>query len=93
MAVLWRPVALESRLDYWRAMAALNPDAAERQDAEIERLGESLDGIATYQAGPVAGTHIVPAAGGRFVLIYQRHGQGAEILDVVPARSNWKPEP
>jgi len=78
----------------WIAQCSLNPQifaAAVADDAAIHAAAADLGGPVAYAPGPVPGTRVKPAARGRYVLIYRRKGRDALVLDVVPARSNWRP--
>ena len=101
MTIRWTATAISSRegfLDSALEHALLMPDpqifaAALADDEAIHAAAVDLDGSATYAPGPVPGTRIKPVARGRYVLIYRRNGHDALVLDVVPARSNWRSAP
>lgn len=92
MAVLWSKLAADDRERLFWELNAASPQAADTQDAAIEKLAASLDGMATYQQLP-DGTHYVPVKGYPVVILYDRDPVtgNAVVLDVVAARSNWKP--
>lgn len=72
MSVRWGESALGSRMAFLdqalsSAIAESDPQryhAAVATDALIQADADDLDGVATYRAGPVFGTHIKPAGRG-----------------------------
>lgn len=92
MAVEWSKQAADERERLFRELDAKNPQAADRQDDAIGTLAGSLDGVASYQRLP-DGTHFVPVKGYPVVLLYDRDPAtgNAIVLDLAPARSDWKP--
>ncbi|GEM_PF-6651423 len=92
MTVVWSGQAVEERERLFRAMDALNPQAADRQDDAIAALVASLDGVASYQQLP-DGTHWVPLRHYPIVVLYDRDPESGDVtvLDLAPTRSNWKP--
>lgn len=101
MTVTWKQTALGDRADLLasartQAIARRSPEiyaAAIDQDDRIEAEGDALDGVATYQQGPLPDSHLYITRGGLFVILYRRTGKKVEIERVRPARSNWKPRP
>lgn len=99
MTVRWAATALAAREAFLdaaldRAMSVPDPRifaSARADDAAIHVGAEDLDGTATYAPGPLPGTRIKPVAHGRYLLIYRRLRQDALVLDVVLARSDWRP--
>lgn len=92
MTVYWTLRADEARVEYWvGCVEATNEDTADAQDLRIYDKGQTLDGVMTHRKGVQPGTYLAPACSGKFTLIYRRFPNGdAEILDVVPSRSNWE---
>ena len=93
MAVTWTDTATRSRAQLTRDLARTNPSAARKQSMAIRKLAKTLDGTATYQRLP-NGARFVPAPRYPVVVLYDRDpGTGdAVILDLAPARSNWRPQ-
>jgi hypothetical protein len=93
MAVTWSKLAADERVRLFHELDAVNPQAADRQDAAVEKLANSLDGLAIYQK-LLDGTCYVPVKGYPIVILYDRHPVtgDADVLDLAPTRSNWKPE-
>ncbi|MFC0155526.1 type II toxin-antitoxin system RelE/ParE family toxin [Xanthomonas dyei] len=99
MSVAWTQSALDARTALLaaalaRAIEISDPQiyfAACDQDDRIETEGDTLDGAATYHAGPLPGTRLYTCKDGNYLLIYTRDGDEVLILAPVPARSDWKP--
>ncbi|WP_027069672.1 type II toxin-antitoxin system RelE/ParE family toxin [Novilysobacter defluvii] len=92
MAVAWSKRAADERERLFLELGTKNPQAADRQDDALSRLVSSLDGVATYQQLP-DGTYYVPVQRYPIVVLYDRDPATGDVLvlDVAPARSNWKP--
>ncbi|MGY1425668.1 plasmid stabilization protein [Lysobacter sp. A289] len=100
MTVKWKETALDDRsgfLDDAMARAIKQSDphihvAAIQDDDRLEAEGNVLDGVATYQQGPLPGTRLYICRSGKYAVIYNRRGNHVEILWIAPTRSNWKGE-
>jgi hypothetical protein len=101
MTVHWNQTALDDRTWFLenaleRAIALPDPQiyaAALEQDEQIEAEGNTLDGVATYQQGPLPDSHLYTTHDGRFVILYRHVGKAVEIERVQPSRSDWKRPP
>lgn len=91
MTVYWTQRAIFARERLFEQLRLVNPYAADAQDDAIEALADTLDGIATYQRLS-NGAHFVPIHRYALVLIYERDTRSGDaiILDIAPARSDWK---
>lgn len=99
MTVIWKPTALEDRerlLEKALLLAIARTDphllaAAVSRDEGIEREGDGLDGLATFERGPEPDSYVYTTRDGKFVILYSRDNNLVEIERVYPTRSNWKP--
>ena len=100
MTVKWKETALDDRngfLDDAMARAIKQSDphihvTAIEDDDRLEAEGNVLDGVVTYQQGPLPGTRLYICRSGKYAVIYSRVDNHVEILSIAPTRSNWKSE-
>lgn len=92
MAVTWSHRAADTRARLFLELKTSDPQAAAKQDDAIQKLVDTLDGLATYQRLP-DGTCFVPVQRYRVVILYDRDPVTGDalVLDLAPARSDWRP--